>query len=112
MKVASPQSRPTFALRLYGQRPTPDYRNACKEAISAVESAARLLAGTPSLEQALDTLGPRIGLHGAMKRGGLTLYGFTSDSNGIRHALLDQPMIEHADALYMIASCSRSSIGF
>src|SRR5262249_8208554 len=33
------------ALELLGKRPTPDYRNACKEAISAVESAAKLISG-------------------------------------------------------------------
>ncbi len=55
-----------------------DYRNATKEAISAVESAAKLTARTGSggLKGALDELGKHAPLHPAFREGLLKLYGF------------------------------------
>src|SRR5713226_1634196 len=50
------------AIELLGKRPDPDYRNAIKEAISAVESAANLLKGgrKRTLNPARDLLETRI----------------------------------------------------
>ena len=49
------------ALQLLGQRPEPDFRNAIKEAISAVESAVNLIQGAKkmTLDPALDLLDKR-----------------------------------------------------
>src|SRR5262249_20114910 len=46
------------ALGLLGKRPEPDYRNSIKEAISAVESATKLISGTrgAGVAPALDAL--------------------------------------------------------
>jgi hypothetical protein len=43
-----------------------------------------------------------------MKSGFGSLYGYTSDSQGIRHALLDKdaPDVDEADALFMIGACA------
>ena len=47
------------ALQKLREKPEPDYRNATKEAISAVESAAKLISGVHEggLKDALDALG-------------------------------------------------------
>jgi hypothetical protein len=47
-------------------------------------------------------------IHGALKKGFLALYGFTSDEQGIRHPLLDKeaPAVDEADAMFMIGACS------
>jgi len=47
-------------------------------------------------------------MHGALKKGFLAIYGFTSDEQGIRHALLDKdaPDVDEVDALFMIGACS------
>jgi hypothetical protein len=71
----------------------PDYRNCVKESISAVESAARQIAGEGAkLADALAALERKgVTLHPALKKGFLRLYGYTSDDDGIRHAILDEP---------------------
>jgi hypothetical protein len=47
-------------------------------------------------------------IHPALGKGFGSLYGFTSDEKGIRHALLDEPVaqVDEADALYMLGSCA------
>ena len=47
-----------------------------------------------------------IGLHPALKRGFLAIYGYTSDEGGIRHAMLEETNIAFEDAKYMLVSCS------
>jgi hypothetical protein len=96
------------SLSLLGKRPQPDYRNAIKEAISAVESAAKRIAREKkgTLDDALDLLDQRMPLHGALKGGLTKLYGFTSDSSGIRHALLDAPTVDASDARFFVVACA------
>ena len=45
-------------------------------------------------------------LHPSLKEGFLKLYGYTSNEQGIRHAMLDEPNITAADARYFLISCS------
>ena len=47
-------------------------------------------------------------IHSALKNGFTKTYGFTSDEQGIRHALLEKesPAVDEADALFMIGACS------
>jgi len=96
------------ALALFGQRPKPDLRNAIKEAISAVEGVVKLIEGVRGggLDDALDALGRRIMIHRALRDGLVKLYGFTSDSDGIRHPILDEPTIGDEDARFFIVTCS------
>jgi hypothetical protein len=69
---------------------------------------AKQLAGAKStgLDAALTKLGEKVAIHGALKSGFSKLYGFTSDEDGIRHAILDQPNVGFAEAKYMIVACS------
>ena len=80
------------ALELYSDRENPNYRNSIKESISAVESIARVVSGRDkaTLGDALKAI-KRGQLHPALKEGFLKLYGYTSDEQGIRHAMLDEP---------------------
>lgn len=96
------------SLRLLSNRDTPDYRNSIKESISAVESMATVVAGTPkaTLGDALATLETKFKLHPALKKGFSNLYGYTSDEGGIRHAMLDEPSLEAADAKFFLLSCT------
>lgn len=96
------------ALRLLADREKPDYRNSIKESISAVEAMARIIAKSPkaSLGQALKILEKSGKLHQALKDGFSNLYGYTSDENGIRHAMLEEPNITQADAKYFLLSCT------
>lgn len=96
------------SLKLLGKKPEPDYRNAIKEAISAVESVARQLSGSPKtgIEGALEKLSKSTEIHPALKTGFKNLYGYASNEDGIRHAILDQPKVGFVEAKYMIVSCS------
>lgn len=96
------------ALDLLGKKPTPDYRNAIKEAICAVESVAKQIVGADSatLDAALKELSKKTDIHGALSSAFSKLYDYTSDESGIRHAILEEPNVGFAEAKYMIVSCS------
>lgn len=96
------------SIKLLGKKPEPDYRNAIKEAISAVESVVKQITGSTSqgLEGALNELAKHTDIHGALKSGFNKLYGYTSDADGIRHGILEQPNVGFVEAKYMIVSCS------
>jgi len=89
-------------------RDSPDYRNSIKESISAVEALCRRLDGDQhaKLGAALSALEKRSVMHPALKSAFSSLYGYTSDSNGIRHALLEESTLTNADARFMLVSCS------
>lgn len=105
---AGAQTHVRTALGLLGKKPMPDYRNAIKEAISAVETVVKKIVGAESatLDAALKELGKKTDIHGALSSGFSKLYGYTSDEGGIRHAILDEPNVGFAEAKYMIVSCS------
>jgi len=91
------------------RRKKPDYRNAIKEAISAVESACRIITGNnkATLGQALKTLEKAgVKLHPAYQEGFSRLYGYTSDEDGIRHGGIDMAQVSFEDAKFMIVACS------
>ncbi|MHB1037080.1 MAG: AbiJ-NTD4 domain-containing protein [Pirellulales bacterium] len=97
------------ALDLFSKRPNPDYRNAIKEAISAIESIARQVGGQSGngLSPALRALEEKAGLHGALCSAFQKLYGYTSDERGIRHAMLEEDSpVGFEEAKYMIVACS------
>lgn len=85
------------------------YADSVRHSISAVESVARLLSkNAKTLGPALTELEKQGALHKALKEGFNKLYGFTSDEEGIRHALLDKDAanVDEADALYMMGACA------
>ena len=96
------------SLSLLGQKPKPDYRNSIKEAISAVESVSKQISGSNSqgLSGALKALSDHSEIHGALKSGFEKLYGYSSDEDGIRHAILDEPNVGFDEAKFMLVSCS------
>ena len=89
-------------------RENPDYRNSIKESISAVESMAKEMTGRPraSLKDALGMIEEAGRIHPALKKGLSSLYGYTSDEGGIRHAMLNEPDISATDAKFFLVSCS------
>jgi hypothetical protein len=86
----------------------PDYRNSIKESISAVEAMARVVTGDQkaTLGDALKTLETRGALHPAMKEAFSKMYGYTSNAEGIRHALVSESNVTQADARYFLVVCS------
>jgi len=98
----------TRALDLFADRKSPDYRNSIKESISAVEAICNLITKeeNATLGQALKKIEDKVDLHSALKKAFSSLYGYTSDADGIRHALLDEPNLDFEDAKFMLVSCS------
>lgn len=96
------------ALELLADRKSPDYRNSIKESVSAVEAICNLITKNTkaTLGQALKELEKKVELHPALKRAFDSLYGYTSDAEGIRHALLDESNLDFEDAKFMLVSCS------
>lgn len=96
------------ALELYEDREAPDYRNSIKESISAIESMARIVADKPkaTLGDAIKRIDKTKGLHPALKSGLSSIYGYTNDEQGIRHAMLEEPEhITSAEARFFLFSC-------
>src|SRR5258708_1836398 len=86
-----------------------DYATSIRESIHAVDAVARVLEPkAKDLGPALAKLEKSVHIHGALKSGFLSLYGFTSDEKGIRHSLLDKnaAAVDETDALYMLGACA------
>lgn len=95
------------ALELLSDRTSPDYRNSIKESISAVESLVATTVGEKgTLGQLIKKLEDEIDLHPALVKTFGTLYGYTSDADGIRHALMDLPTVTFDDAKFFLVVCS------
>ena len=97
------------ALSFLSDREKPDYKNCIKESISAVESICQIIIGKDSatLGKALKVLeGKGVVLHSALKNAFSSLYGYTSDEGGIRHAEgLFESNVTFEEAKYMLVSC-------
>jgi hypothetical protein len=84
------------------------YADSVRESIHSVESVCVTLDPTADvLSKALAKLEQKIAIHPAMKKGFASLYAYTSDEGGIRHALLeDAAKVDEADALFMLGACA------
>lgn len=96
------------ALELLSNREAPDYRNSIKESISAVESLVAKTVGAEkgTLGQLIKKLEDEIGLHPALRTAFSSLYGYTSDEGGIRHAILESENVQFEDAKFFLVVCS------
>ena len=89
-----------------------DPPGAVRESIHAVESTARSLdPKANTLKPALRSLEAAGGLHPALKEAFSKLYGFASDEQGIRHALIDSPQanVGQDEAVFMLGACASFS---
>ncbi|MEZ0611987.1 AbiJ-NTD4 domain-containing protein [Fibrella sp. WM1] len=97
------------ALSFLTNKQQPDYRNSVKESISAVEAYCKLMLKDEkaTLGKALNEIERKHGLQKGFKNALSSLYGFTSESGGIRHALLENDIeVNHEDAKFMLVVCS------
>ena len=95
-------------LKHLSDRKAPDYRNSIKESISAVESLSCSIVGNDkaTLGEALKIIEKSYSLHGALKGAFSALYGYTSDSGGIRHNLMSgDEKVGFDEAKFMFISC-------
>ena len=87
-----------------------DWPGSTRESIHAVESVARQLDpdAAKTLGPALASLERRGRLHPALKEAFGQLYGYTSDEEGVRHALLTNPksQVGQDEAVFMLGACA------
>ena len=89
-----------------------DHSGAVRESIHAVESTARHFdPNAKSLNPALKALEDGGNLHPALKGAFSKLYGYASDEQGIRHALIDNPQanVDQDEAVFMLGACASFS---
>lgn len=95
------------SLELLSDRERPDYRNSIKESISAVEAlVAKTVGERGTLGQLIKKLEDEINLHPALRSAFSSLYGYTSDEGGIRHAILESEKIVFQDAKFFLVVCA------
>jgi len=96
------------AISMLADRKKPNYRNSIKESISAVEAISQLITGdkNATLGKAIKVLEKEGLLHNALKSSFSSLYGYTSNSDGIRHAMLEESTLTFIDAKYMLVACT------
>ncbi|KAB0266915.1 AbiJ-NTD4 domain-containing protein [Microvirga brassicacearum] len=86
-----------------------DWAGSVRESIHAVEAIAiRLAPDTTTLGPALSALEKQGHLHGSLKAAFGSLYGYSSDEEGVRHALVfkEEAQVDEADALFMLGACA------
>lgn len=86
-----------------------DWAGSVRESIHAVEAmAVRLAPDKNTLGAALKILESKGHLHGGLKAAFSSLYGYTSDEEGVRHALVlgGEARVDEADALFMLGACA------
>ena len=105
-KLSGARTHIATALQYLSAKPDPDYRNAIKEAISSLESLVTVLGGKGNFSTVISKLNEKLEVHPALIKGITNLYGYTSNEEGIRHAILEQKIITYDDAKYMIVMCS------
>lgn len=96
-------------LRMAGEQLTAgNCADSIRESIHAIESVARVLGPSGKFSEALARLETSSKIHGGLKAGFNSIYGYTSDEKGLRHSLLDEPQakVDEADALFMIGACA------
>ncbi len=96
------------AIGFLSDRKKPDYRNSIKESISAIESLMKILTGVKSatLSEGLKRINSVVELHPALRQAFEKLYAYTSDEEGVRHAIFDKSKVTHGDAKFILVSCS------
>ncbi len=97
------------ALTELADRVNPIYRNSVKESISAVEAICKFYTKNDkaTLGDALTELEKAGTIHPALKKSFLALYGYTSDSGGIRHSLIDNDrQVDFNEAKLILVTCT------
>lgn len=97
---------------LLADRENLDYENSIKESISAIEAFCEILTGVHGREATLGRMIKKledngVNIHSGLKAAFNTLYGYTNDANGIRHAGdIGGAASTFEEAKFMLVSCS------
>lgn len=109
IQVSTTKDHLNRALELLSDKKMPDYRNSIKESISSVESYCQIITKNDkaTLGDCIKILKNHQILHPSFEQALNKLYGYTSDANGIRHALNEEETeLNYSDAKFMLVVCS------
>lgn len=95
------------AVALLSNKTNPQYAKSLSESIGAVEAIVKKVADSKTLGAGLIVLKNRgYPIHPALLDGWNKIYGYTSDSGGIRHGSIDPSDVDEAMATYFLVACS------
>lgn len=95
------------AASLLADRHNPQYVKVAGEAINAVEASVYSLTGKKTLGDGVKELGKRgLPVHPAIVKAWSSMYGYSSDAGGIRHANIGGEEVDAAMAVYLFVTCS------
>ena len=85
-----------------------NWSESVRESIHSVESVVRTIEPSNDLDKALKSLAKKGHIHPAMQFAMSKLYAYTSDQEGVRHAIVNdgEANVDEADALYMFGACA------
>jgi hypothetical protein len=87
-------------------REKPDYPNSVKESVSALEALAQIITGITGSEATLGKMLKKLEeekiISSAMKSAFSTLYGFASESKGVRHSSVNGETVSFEEAKYIM----------
>ncbi len=85
-----------------------DWARSVHESVSAVESVVRMLTESNNVSDALKRLDQKRVIHPGLRLALDKLYAYSSDEQGVRHALLNQTNanVDETDALFMFGACA------
>ena len=89
-----------------------NYSGSVRESIHSVESTIKQLSGDDDadLSKGLKLLEKNLNLHQALSKALQSLYGWTSDEKGVRHALINPAdSVTEGMALFMFSACTAFS---
>ena len=100
------------SLQFLSDRESPDYENSIKESISAIESKCQIILGKNERDATLGKMLKKledngVKIHPALRTSFNSLYGYTCDAKGIRHAgNLGGENSTFEEAKFMLVTCS------
>lgn len=94
------------ALSFISQKPSPDFENTVKEAISAVEALVKQKTGNESATLSRVINSEDFLMHASLKKAIDKLYGWASDEAGVRHGSPDKLTVSHGEAKFALVICS------
>ena len=97
----------TNALNLIEKRPRPDYPNAVKDAVGAIEGVANIINGTSNMTlSGLMSVHRFSAIHGAIREMTGKLYAYRGDAEGAAHGAVGKPPVGEEEANLVITLAS------
>lgn len=90
----------------------PDYHNAAKEAVSAVEQLARIVTGKPeaTLGEAINEIRRSQRVQAPLLKGIEEIWGWASNAPGVRHGSAPRLTVDETTARYILKQCDAAML--